>query len=69
MDPSERYRRITNIFIEVCNLAGMERTRELDKLCGDCPELRAELELLLTFHDQLVAGSDKKEPGSAGSAD
>jgi hypothetical protein len=64
MNPAERYQRITEIFIAVCNLGGTERTRTLDTLCADCPELRGEVELLLTFHDKLNVASEKK-PGSA----
>ncbi len=54
MTPSERHHRLTQIFIVVCNLQGEERRRELDRLCGECPELRAEIDLLLSFHDSVA---------------
>jgi hypothetical protein len=54
MTPSERHHRLTQIFIAVCNLPGEERRRELDRLCLECPDLRAELELLLSFHDSVT---------------
>ena len=66
--PAERYQRITGIFLAVCNLGAAERTRTLDTLCADCPELRPEVELLLTFHDKLTLPSGKVKPGGGESA-
>jgi len=54
MTPSERHHRLTQIFISVCNLEGEERRQELDRLCLERPELRAELDLLLSFHDSVT---------------
>jgi len=42
---------VTELFIAVFELEKEERQRKLDVLCKDCPELRAEVELLLSFHD------------------
>jgi len=60
MSPSERYHRITGIFLAVCNLSDCERKQSLDELCAEYPELRPEVDLLLTFHDQLAAASGGK---------
>jgi hypothetical protein len=68
MTPAERYQRITGIFLAVCNMGETERIRSLDTLCAECPDLRAEVELLLTFHDKLTVGSGKKKPGAGESA-
>ncbi len=54
MTPAERHHRLTQIFIAVCNLDGEERRRELDRLCHECPDFRAEIELLLSFHDTVT---------------
>jgi len=54
MTPSERHHRLTQIFIAVCNLDGEKRREEMDRLCLECPDLRAELELLLSFHDSVT---------------
>jgi len=64
MNPSERYHRITGIFLAVCNLGDCERKQSLDELCAEYPELRPEVELLLTFHDQLAAASGRKRSAS-----
>jgi hypothetical protein len=54
MTPAERHHRLTQIFIAVCNLDGEDRRRELDRLCREHPDLRGELELLLSFHDSIT---------------
>ena len=54
MSPAERYRRVSRILIAVCSLDGEGRTKALDRLCRRWPELRGEVELLLTFHDRAV---------------
>jgi len=51
MNPSERHRVLTRIFIETCELGGEERRTALERLCLGHPDLRAELELLLSIHD------------------
>jgi hypothetical protein len=66
MNPSERHRRMTGIFITVCNLPEDERKQALDGYCLEYPELRAEVELLLTFHDQLSVAVGKAPPPSTG---
>lgn len=45
---------MSDIFILVCNLEAEPRRRLLDKLCVEFPDLRAEVELLLCFHDRLT---------------
>jgi hypothetical protein len=64
MTPSERYHRMTEIFLAVCSLGDCERKRSLDELCAEVPELRPEVELLLSFHDQLAAASGGKRTES-----
>lgn len=59
MSPSERYRRVSRILIAVCSLGGEGRTKALDRLCRRCPELRGEVELLLTFHDRAVRATGR----------
>ena len=54
MTPADRYRRISRIVVAVCTLSGEDRTKALDRLCGRCPELRGEIELLLKFHDRAA---------------
>jgi hypothetical protein len=68
MNPPERHRRLTGIFIAVCNLPECERKVSVDDFCREYPELRAELETLLTFHDKLSVPSEKGHP-SAGHPD
>jgi hypothetical protein len=50
---------MTRIFIAVCDLDGSERSRVLDLLCEDLPELKPEVELLLMFHDRISAASSR----------
>lgn len=57
MTPSERHRRITEIFIAVSGIAPGRRSSMLDRLCETVPDLREEVELLLSFHDQLMSAS------------
>jgi hypothetical protein len=57
--PATEYRRLTQIFIAVCDLDGAERSRMLDLLCENHPELKPEVELLLMFHDRISAGSSR----------
>jgi hypothetical protein len=37
----------------------VERSRMLDLLCENHPELKPEVELLLMFHDRISAGSSR----------
>jgi hypothetical protein len=53
------YRRLTRIFIAVCDLDGAERGRMLDLLCEEHPELKPEVELLLMFHDRISTASSR----------
>ena len=64
MNPSERHHRLTGIFIAVCNLPEAERKHEVDDFCREYPELRSELESLLTFHDKLSVPSGKGHPST-----
>lgn len=66
MDPSERYRKLTQIFIAICNLDGVERLQELNRLCGFDPDLRGEVELLLSFHDRTAAGGGQGPSAPSG---
>lgn len=59
MTPSERHHRLTQLFIAVCNLEGEERCRELDRLCRDHPDLRDEIDLLLSFHDSVTRPGER----------
>jgi hypothetical protein len=65
MNPPERHRRLTGIFIAVCNLPEVERKQAVDDFCREYPELRAELDSLLTFHDKLSVAAEKGPPPSA----
>lgn len=64
MDAAERYHELTRIFIATCNLGPAERQKELDRLCGKQDDLRVEVELLLTFHDQISEGGRESRGGS-----
>ena len=68
MNPPERHRRLTGIFIAVCNLPEVERKQAVEDFCREYPELRAELDTLLTFHDKISVPSGKGPP-SAGLQD
>ena len=46
-DQVERRRRALAIFDEVAELAGEDRSRRLDALCGDDGELRRQVQVLL----------------------
>jgi len=52
MTPSERYRRVSRILIAVCGLNEEKRAKALDRLCRDCADIRAEVEVLLKYHDR-----------------
>jgi hypothetical protein len=57
--PSELYRAITRIFLEVCDLPVPERGPALDRACGGDAELREGVEALLRYHDAKSAGGDR----------
>ena len=44
---SQRYERISKLFLTVCELPAEERARALDEQCADDPSLRSEVEALL----------------------
>jgi hypothetical protein len=56
VNPVERHHRLTRIFISSCGLQGERRKGALDRLCRQHPELRGEVELLLSIHDSVVCG-------------
>ena len=63
MNAVERHHRLTRIFIAVCNLDDEERRSAVDRLCKGDPDLRGEVDLLLTFHDLAVgAPHGPREP-------
>jgi hypothetical protein len=49
---SDRYERIRQIFAEACDLEGAERSRYLERECGEDKELRRELDSLLADDSQ-----------------
>jgi len=61
-----QHRRVTRIFIAVYELDAAERSRRLDVLCRKYPELRPEVELLLSFHDRCSGGQGRGGTPDAG---
>lgn len=50
MDSSARHQRLTDIYLEACDLRGEERMAYLDQACGDDLSLREEVEAMLATH-------------------
>ena len=50
MDSSARHQRLTDIYLEACDLQGEERMAYLDQACGDDLSLREEVEAMLATH-------------------
>ena len=49
--PSELYRAVSRVFLEICDLPAAERGPALDRACEGDAELREGVEALLRFHD------------------
>lgn len=64
MDPSERYRRLTQIFMAICDLEEPQRTQELEHFCVGDSGLRSEIERLLAYHDRLTVKPGNEAPPS-----
>ena len=47
MDSSARHQRLTDIYLEACDLQGEDRVTYLDQACGDDLSLREEVEAML----------------------
>ena len=56
MDSSARHQRLTDIYLEACDLQGEERMAYLDQACGDDLSLREEVEAMLATHSN--SGND-----------
>ncbi|MEW6747273.1 MAG: tetratricopeptide repeat protein [Planctomycetota bacterium] len=54
-----RHQHLTDLFLKLCDLAPEEREEELDRACGDDPELRAELESLLRYDEAVSRDAEK----------
>ena len=50
MDSSGKHQRLTDIYLEACDLQGEERMAYLDQACGDDLSLREEVEAMLATH-------------------
>ena len=50
MDSSARHQRLTDIYLEACDLEGEDRIAYLDQACGDDHSLRGEVEAMLATH-------------------
>ena len=50
MDSSARHQRLTDIYLEACDLEGEDRIAYLDQACGDDHSLREEVEAMLATH-------------------
>jgi hypothetical protein len=46
-----RHAEVKRIFLEAVELVGEQRDRFLDQQCGDDPQLREEVESLLSYHN------------------
>ena len=55
---AERHQRAKSIFIEACDIATADRAGFLDHACASDPELRAEVELLLSEDDEFQSRGD-----------
>ena len=72
MEP-DRYRLVKKAFAEVAGAPAEEREQVLERVCGDDPELRREVEALLAFDQSAPGGllADKpdrsKDPASGSS--
>ena len=58
MDSSARHQRLTDIYLEACDLQGEERISYLDQACGDDLSLREEVEAMLATHSESDTGLD-----------
>ena len=47
MDSRARHQRLTDIYLEACDLQGEDRVAYLDQACGDDLSLREEVEAML----------------------
>ena len=62
---AELFRRATEAFREARRLPVVERAAFIDRVCGDDSELRAELESLLSHHDDATAFLEQSPPAPA----
>ncbi len=58
MDSSARHQRLTDIYLEACDLQGEERIAYLDQSCGDDLSLRKEVEAMLATRSGSDTGLD-----------
>ena len=58
MDSSARHQRLTDIYLDACELQGEDRIAYLDQACGDDVNLRAEVEAMLGTTPEADTGLD-----------
>ena len=58
MDSSARHQRLTDIYLDACELQGEDRIAYLDQACGDDVNLRAEVEAMLGTTPKADTGLD-----------
>jgi serine/threonine-protein kinase len=62
----ERHEQVKSLFLALCALDEDKRPALLDRACGGDPELRAEVESLLAYHDPATLIEDFAQTGSGG---
>ena len=65
MDSSPRHQRLTDIYLEACDLQGEDRIAYLDQACGDDLSLREEVESMLATHSDSGEDFDGLLEGAA----